>query len=530
MTEDRKQLDQALRDGRLSRRQFAKLSAGVGAGIALSPLASGVAQAAPKKGGIFRLGLEHGNTTDSFDPSTWDNGFVQCMGYAINGYLTEISPSNQLAPSLAESWEATPDAKTWTFKLVEGATFHNGAKVTPQDVIASLNYHRGEDTKSAAKPIVKPITEMKADGPRTVVISLEAGNADFPFILSDYHLAIMPSKDGKVIDANSGIGTGAYKVKAFEPGVRAVLERTPNHWKSGIAHFDGAVLLSIVDGAARQNALITGEVDAIDSVDLKTVKLLKRKPGVKVFSVTGTQHYTFAMDTRVAPFKDNHVRLALKWAIDRGELVDKILQGYGSRGNDHPIGRSNRYFASELPQREYDADKAKFHLKKAGLKSLDVSLSAADAAFAGAVDAGVLYSETAAKAGINIKVVREANDGYWSNVWMKKPWTAVYWGGRPTEDWMFSTAYAAGAPWNDSFWEHKRFNELLLAARSELDETKRRAMYVEMQRIVSDEGGVVIPMFAAYVGAYNDVVAHDENIAANWAMDGWRVIERWWFA
>ena len=371
---------------------------------------------------------------------------------------------------------------------------------------------------------------MKADGPRTVVISLEAGNADFPFILSDYHLAIMPSKDGKVIDANSGIGTGAYKVKAFEPGVRAVLERTPNHWKSGIAHFDGAVLLSIVDGAARQNALITGEVDAIDSVDLKTVKLLKRKPGVKVFSVTGTQHYTFAMDTRVAPFKDNHVRLALKWAIDRGELVDKILQGYGSRGNDHPIGRSNRYFASELPQREYDADKAKFHLKKAGLNSLDVSLSAADAAFAGAVDAGVLYSETAAKAGINIKVVREANDGYWSNVWMKKPWTAVYWGGRPTEDWMFSTAYAAGAPWNDSFWEHKRFNELLLAARSELDETKRRAMYVEMQRIVSDEGGVVIPMFAAYVGAYNDVVAHDENVAANWAMDGWRVIERWWFA
>jgi peptide/nickel transport system substrate-binding protein len=200
-------------------------------------------------------------------------------------------------------------------------------------------------------------------------------------------------------------------------------------------------------------------------------------------------------------------------------------------GNDHPIGLPNRYHATEeeLPQRVYDPDKAKFHLKQAGLDSLTVDLSAADAAFGGAIDAAVLYREHAARAGITINAVREPNDGYWSNVWMKKPWSAVYWGGRPTEDWMFSTAYASGAAWNDSFWEHERFNQLLVEARAELDEAKRREMYVEMQRIVSDEGGVVVPLFNNYVVGMNKKLQH-AGMAGNWDMDGNKGLERWWFA
>jgi len=514
----------------LTRRKFGALSAGVAAAGAIALNAPRGFAASPKKGGHLRIALEHGNTTDSYDPATWDNGASQLFAYARNGYLTEISTENQLAPSLAENWEASADAKTWTFKLRQGVTFHNGKSLTPEDVIASLDYHRGEDSKSAAKPIVAPIASMKGDG-NNVVITLEAGNADFPFVLSDYHLAILPSKDGK-IDPTTDIGSGAYKVKSYEPGVRAVVERNPNHWNPDVGHVDSAEILSIVDGAARQNALLTDEVDVIDSVDLNTVHLMKRRPGIIVFTVTGTQHYTFAMDTRAAPFSDNNVRMALKYAIDRKELVEKILNGYGSVGNDHPIGKSNRYIATEeeLPQRAYDPDKAKYYLKQAGLDSLEVSLSAADAAFSGAVDAALLYSEKAAKAGITIEVVREPNDGYWSNVWMKKPWSAVYWGGRPTEDWMFSTAYSSGAAWNDTFWENARFNELLVAARSELDETKRRGMYVEMQQLVSNDGGVIVPMFASYVGAHSDKLAHGDSIAANWAMDGNRLIERWWFS
>jgi peptide/nickel transport system permease protein len=135
---------------------------------------------------------------------------------------------------------------------------------------------------------------------------------------------------------------------------------------------------------------------------------------------------------------------------------------------------------------------------------LTVTLSAADAAFSGAVDAAVLMSERAAAAGITITVEREPNDGYWDNVWMKKPFVASYWGGRAIEDQMFTTAYATGAAWNESFWDQPRFNELLVAARSEVDEDTRRGMYHEMQQIVSFEGSTIIPMYNNYVMGVSD--------------------------
>ena len=144
------------------------------------------------------------------------------------------------------------------------------------------------------------------------------------------------------------------------------------------------------------------------------------------------------------------------------------------------------------------------------------------------MDAAVLMKEHAAKAGIEINVVREPDDGYWSNVWMKKPWCMCYWGGRPTEDWMFATAYAEGADWNDSFWKNEKFNKLLLEARSELDENKRREMYEEMQRIVSDEGAFSFPCSTTTCLPPAPRLAM-EPMGANWGLDGNRGMERWWF-
>ncbi|MBW1867616.1 MAG: peptide ABC transporter substrate-binding protein, partial [Deltaproteobacteria bacterium] len=140
-----------------------------------------------------------------------------------------------------------------------------------------------------------------------------------------------------------------------------------------------------------------------------------------------------------------------------------------------------------------------------------------------------LYREHAARAGIKIDVVREPNDGYWSNVWMKKPWCMCYWSGRATADWMFSTSYAEDASWNDSFWKHDRFNKLLKEARAELDDARRRELYVECQRIVRDESGVVIPVFGNWIEAATSKL-RIENPAGNWEMDGHRCAERWWFA
>ncbi|MCI5074735.1 ABC transporter substrate-binding protein [Oricola sp.] len=517
--------------GSTTRRRF--LQAGAATGLAVAGLSAGLmpgrAYAQPKRGGTIRHAKGHGNTNDTLDPATWTNGFTVALPFGMHGYLTVVGTDGSLEPSLAESWEATPDAKTWRFKIRQGVTYHSGKPLTADDVIDSVNYHRGEKSTSVAKPLVASITSISKDGDDTVVFELEAGSADFPFVFTDYHMAICPSDGNGGIDWKSGDGCGAYKLVHFDPGVVAQLERFTDDWNQDRGWFDAVEMLSVVDLNARTTALVSGQVDMIDKLDLKTVGLLGRKPGVEINSIAGPQYYSFAALTDQAPLDDVNVRLALKHAINRQELVDKILFGHGTVGNDQPIGPSYRFYDKELPQTPYDPDKAKFYLKQAGLDSLEVTLSAADAAFPGAVEAAVLYQNSAESAGIKVNVNRVPNDGYWSDVWLKHPFSAVYWGGRPTEDQIFTTAYESGAAWNDSHWKNARFDELLVAARAELDEAKRREMYSEMQSLVSQDGGTVLPMFANFVFATNGKIGHGD-MASNFDCDGERWMERWWFA
>tara|TARA_B100000767_G_scaffold127176_1_gene121123 strand:+ start:9342 stop:10703 length:1362 start_codon:yes stop_codon:yes gene_type:complete len=444
--------------------------------------------------------------------------------------LTEVTAAGELVGELAESWEASSDAKTWTFNLRKGVTFHNGKSFGADDVIESLGMHTAEGAKSAAKPIISAISDMKKMGAHQVQFTLRVGNADFPFLLSDYHILMYPA--GMIDEAIAkGIGTGLYKVVSFDPGLRCVLARVDSHYKDGRAGwFDGIECIAINDSFTRMNALMTGQVDAVNRVDLKAEPLLRANPNVEIFEVTGNQHFTFSMPTNQVPFNDINVRKALKYGINRQEMVDKILQGHGKVGNDHPIGPANQYFASELPQLELDVDKAKFYMKAAGLTELNVDLSASDAAFTGAVDASHLYQASAKDAGININVVQEPVDGYWSNVWLEKGWNACYWSGRATEDWMFSTVYESGVPWNNNHWESARFQELLLSARAELDSDKRRDQYTEMQMLCSEVGGVIVPMYANTVDANSTKLAHGPDLGNLWQMDSSRISERWWFA
>ncbi|MEO1139077.1 MAG: ABC transporter substrate-binding protein [Pseudomonadota bacterium] len=516
-----------IKGGFLDRRGFLKTTVAATAAATL-PLSS-AAIAAPKRGGHIRVGKAHGQTTDTMNPGTWENGFTIDMAFTIHGYLVEVAPDGSMVPNVAESWEASDDASEWRFKLRKGVTFHSGKEVTVEDVIASVNFHRGEGSTSAAGPIVAPITEISAEGDDTIVFKLDGGNADFPFILTDYHIPICKA-EGDSIDWKSGDGCGPYILKSVDFGVQAAFERNPNHWRDDVAFFDSVEMLSLVDLNARTTALVSGDVDVIDRLDLKTVGLLGRNPNVNIKSVAGNAHYTIPMDTKIAPFNDNNVRQALKYGINREELVEKILFGYGSVGNDHPIGQGQRYYHSELEQKTYDPDKAKFYLKEAGMENLSIDVSSSDAAFGGAVDAAVLYQNSASAAGIDINVVREPNDGYWSDVWMKKGMVFSYWGGRPVEDQMFSTAYQTGASWNESFWSNERFDELLVKARAELDETKRKDMYWEMQAICANEGGSVIPMFNDFVFATSNKVGLPETMGTNWDMDGSRWSERWWLA
>ncbi len=519
-----------LQDKKVSRRNFMQqaIAAGVSVAAAEAMWTRSARAAEPKRGGRLRQGLHGGATSDSLRGAALLDAHNINSSWQIRNCLVEVDANGDVGGELAESWEASDDAKQWVFKLRKGVEFHNGKSLEAEDVVFSINDHRGPDAQTGASGVVSGIADIKADGKETVIFDLNEGNADFPFLMSDYHLTVAPAGTAPT-EWDKGVGTGPFILTQWDPGVRSASKRNPNYFKEGRPYFAEVETLNIADLAARSAALQTNEVDVISEPDLKTLHLLARNPNVKVLEVGGTKHYSIPMNTTIAPFDDNNVRMALKHAVDRETMLQTILQGHGYVGNDHPIGSGQRYFASELEQRPYDPEKAKWYLKQAGLENLSVQLYAGDI-YPNAVNAAVLFQEHAKKAGIDIEVVRVPADGYWSDVWLKKPWCMVYWSGRATEDWMFSTAYAEGSDWNDSFWEHARFNELLVAARAELDQNKRRDMYVEMQTIVRDEGGVVIPMFANWVMGTSDAVATPEKIAGNWVLDGEKNHERWWFA
>ena len=523
------ELTKLFTEGCISRREFIKRASAMGLMASVSPLLMArKSHAVPKRGGRLVLGSAGGATTDSMDPGTVSHTMPQTVNQCLRSQLVEINYKGEAVPDLAESWGSSPDAVTWAFKLREGLEFHNGKTVTADDVVYSFNVHRGPDTKSAAKGIAEPIKSIKADGKYTVLFTLQEGNADFPYIASDYHISIVP-EGTKGKEYEKGIGTGPFMMVDWEPGVRFFGKRNPNYFKSGRPYFDEIEILVIEDTNARTNAVKTGQIHVMNRCDPKTFHLLEKTPGIHTLQLEGARHYTIPMLTTIAPYDNNDVRLGLKYLIDREQMVKQILRGYGYVGNDHPIPRINPYHAGEIPQRTYDPDKGVYHLKKAGMLNHTFSLHAAETAFPGAVDASVLIHESAAKAGVDIKVVREPDDGYWSNVWIKKEWCQCYWSGRATADWMFSTAYTEDANWNDTLWKHDRFNELVRSARAELDQKKRHEMYVECQQIVRDDGATPVPAFAMQLSAANDNLRF-ENPAANWEFDGFRIGERWWFA
>ncbi len=321
-----KVIEDLLKSGKITRREFVTRISALGLATAASPLLlSHTAQAeSPKKGGRLRAGMAGGATTDTLDPATMTDYVPLFILFGqLRNCLTEVDYQGNVTPELAESWEASKDAKQWIFNLRKGIEFHSGKTMEAEDVIFSINHHRKEASKSGAKALLKSITDIRADGKQRVIITLNAGDADFPYIVSDYHLQIMPNG---ITDFDKGDGTGPYKLVKHEPGVRCITKRNPNYWKAGHGHFDEVETICISDVTARTNALKSGQVDYINRCERKTAHLLKRVPGIQLLSATGTTHYTLPMFADVPPFDNNDVRLALKYASDREELVKRILQ------------------------------------------------------------------------------------------------------------------------------------------------------------------------------------------------------------
>lgn len=524
MSKEMEFLSHSVAAGRLSRRDFLGRAAalGVTAAFADTLLVREARAAGPQRGGTLKAGMQGGESTNSLDPASWQSQVPYKFGRQWGEQLLQTTPQGEVVPCLAEEWGSSADARIWTFKIRKDVEFHNGKRLTPDDVLATLERHSDKDSKSGALGIMGGISTVKVDGD-AVVIELKEANVDLPYLLTDYHLMIQPN--GGKDDPTAGIGTGPYKVAINEPGVRHVGEKFASYWRDDRGFADTIEIVVINDATARISALQGGQVDMINRVEPKVVELAGRTPGVTIQNIAGRAHYTFVVHCETAPFASNDLRLALKHAIDREEMVAKILRGYGSVGNDTPVNRAYPLF-TEMEQRVYDPDKAAFHYRKSGNDG-PIVLRISDVAFPGAVDAAQLFQRSAAKAGIAIEIKRVPGDGYWSEVWNKEPFCASYWAGRPTQDQVYSMSYVSTADWNDSRFFRDDFDKMLYSARSELNPEKRKQTYATMGQMVRDEGGVIVPMFNDFIDATGPRVGGWVADGADEMMAGYALSKCW---
>ena len=526
MSQELEYLSHRVAKGKLSRRDFLGRAGalGVTAATANSLLATAVMAAGPVKGGTLKAGLQGGESTNVLDPaldlSQVNFNFSKCWGEL----LVDTNPDGSIDYHIAEKIDSNKDATVWTMKIRKDVEFHTGKTVTAQDVIATLERHADKKSKSAALGILQGITSMKADGD-SVVVTLKDANADFPYLMADYHLVIQPN--GGKDNPNAGISAGPYKVAVNEPGVRYGGEKFKNYWRGDkLGHANQVEIIVINDATARTAALQSGQVNMINRVEPKIVDLVKRISGVTIQNTSGRGFYPFNMFCDTPPFDNNDLRMALKLAMDRKQMLQTVLRGYGSIGNDFPINDAYPLFPEGIPQREFDADQAKHYYKKSG-HSGSILLRTSDVAFPGAVDAAQLYQQSCAKCGITIEVKREPGDGYWSEVWNKKPFSLSYWGGRPTQDQMYSTAYISSADWNDTRWKRPEFDKMVIQARGELDKEKRKKMYRDMAMMMRDQGGLIVPFFNQYIDATGKGVEGFIKNPAQEMGNGYALAECW---
>ena len=463
---------------------------GAAAGGALIGSATQALAETPKRGGKVKIAAFASATTDTLDPAKGSNSTDYSRHTMFYNGLTYLDASLTPQLELAESIESDR-ATTWTIKLRRDVKFHDGSALTAADVVYSLGRHKDPSVASKAKALADQIAEVKASGPSEVTITLVSPNADLPVIFGVSHFLIV--KDGTT-DFKTANGTGPYRCKEFSPGLRSIAVRNDDYWRPGRPYLDEIEFFGIPDGAARVNALLSGDVQAIMSVPPTSVRQITSTPGLKIFETRSGTYTDLVMRVDNQPASNPDFVLAMKFMFDRQQLKTAVLRGFGTVGNDHPIDPTNRYFNADLPQRPFDPDKAKFHLTKSGLAGSSFPVTVSPAATNSEAMAAILQ-QSAKNAGLNLELRRVPADGYWTNQWMKQPLGFGSVNARPSADLVFSLFFKSDAAWNESGWKNEKFDQLVVAARGEPDDKKRKAMYGDMQTIVHDHCGIGIPIF-----------------------------------
>lgn len=420
-------------------------------------------------------------------------------------YLTHTDPTGITHPYLLDSWKVSDDLKTWTLFIRQGIKFSNGHELDSNDVAFNIQRWLDPNTKSS---MLSAMSYMDASGIEiagnyTVTLHMNQPTIFLPDNLGQYQAAIVPATFGGDI-TKEPIGTGAFGMVEYVPAERAHLVARPDYWRMGVDGKPLPYLNEIImvmlgeDQSAYVSALQSGQVDTILEPTVSTWEAVKDDKRFTIVSTPTAATRVLRVRVDQDPWKDNNVRLALKYCHNRDKILQLALQGQGVIGNDSHVCQANPEYSNLAPL-PFDTGKAKDLLAQAGHPNgLSVDLTVASDWPESMAYAQALQQDAAA-AGFTINLKTMPASQYW-NGWTDFNMGITWWAHRTQALITLGLAYtgdATGKPgaWNESRWVDPEFSKILTQATGTLDLTQRQAMTLQLETIQQSRGSICTPFF-----------------------------------
>lgn len=464
--------------------------------------------------GTLRVAL--GTTLSQTDPAKTTIGDEYVYVHLVFNGLSRIDPDMTVKPDLAESWTASDDLKTWTFKLRQGVKFHHGRVLDADDVVATMKRILDPATGSRARTNLAMVANVSATDAQTVRFDLNIQYAGFADIFADRQLRIVP-KDKLGELSTHPIGTGPFMFKSWSPGDRMELVKNPDYFEKGSPKLDGLTLRIVPESAARMAALESGAVDIVWSMPYEAVEKFKNHANVRTDSVSTQTWDGVILNNDRPPFNDIRVRQALALTIDKAAIVELALFGQGDP-TFSPIPPSHPYFNKSLKFNPPDIAKAKKLLADAGFPNgFDVPMQVPQEREQ-RVRVGVAVRDMARAAGIRINIERVPFASYTANVAGKAQMYVDGYFARPTIDTSIHPFYHSAGSWNKQLWIYKdaRVDQLLDDARKTNDEGARKVIFEKFQAVVDETVPGIIAYSAAHVNGVSKKVEGFRSTPMQW--------------
>lgn len=455
----------------------------------------------PRYGGTLTVGIVGGSAKDNLDahiPLTHPDESRVIQLYST---LMSYDTRHHLRPDLADRVTSSDGARTWTVHLRPGLRFSDGRPITSQDVVASFKrIDDPKDPKSGASTLSGlELDQFETPDPQTVVFHFRAPFATFEDSIAQYENGVVPAD----YDPAHPVSSGPFEVQSFTPGQESVFVRNPDYWQKGRPYLDKLVLVDFPDDTARVNALLGGQVDAIDQLPLADYNVIKYDDRFHVLESQTGSWLPFTMRVDRPPFNDPRVREAFRLIVDRKQMVEQVLGGHGAVGNDM-YGRFDACYPSDLPQRSQDIEKAKQLLAEAGQSHLSVDLVTSPAA-AGLVEAAQVFAQQAKAAGVTVNVKQVDPGTFYGDQYLKWTFSQDFWF---TRDYLPQAAQGStpDAPYNETHWSDPTWQRLVEQADAQTNQTARCALIRRAEQIEYDKGGYIIWGFPNDLDAYSSRV------------------------